>query len=100
MKICRLMAISLVPILVGAAGCKRKANRTQCDEMMGRFAEFAVKERMADASVAQKQAAIAREREELRGDDRFRNCTSQVSADEARCAMAATSGAGFMKCLE
>jgi hypothetical protein len=59
-----------------------------------------VTEKYPDASVVQVEAERARERSEARGDDAFKNCSSEVSSAELDCAMKASSADAILKCLE
>jgi hypothetical protein len=83
-----------------ASGCKPKVSRGQCDAMLERYAQLVVTERFPDASAETIKAEQVRERDEARGDDNFKNCTSEVSAREYDCAMAAKTADAFEKCLE
>jgi hypothetical protein len=87
----------LVP---AAASCKRMATRSQCDALIDRYAQLVVAESFADASAAQVQSERERERNEARGDDAFKNCSSEVSQKELDCAMHAAKADAFEKCLE
>ena len=90
----------LVLALLALAGCKKKATQKQCDELIDRFAELVVKERFPDAGPDQIAAERTRERSEAKGDDAFKNCTSEVQTDEHACAMKAASSEAMIKCLE
>jgi hypothetical protein len=85
---------------VCASGCKPKANASQCDQLLERYAQLVVTERYPDASAATIRTEQDREKSEARGDDAFKNCSSQVSQAEFDCAMHATSANAFEKCLE
>ncbi len=91
-------------VLVGCAflaiGCKKKANAKECDTLLERFSELVVRERFPDASATTIKSEQDREKSEARGDDNFKNCTSEVQAGEFACAMAAQSSDAFKKCLE
>ncbi len=82
------------------AGCRKKASARECDMMLDRFAELVVKERFADAGADMIAAERTRERKEAQGDDAFKNCTSEVQADELACALKAESSEKLIKCLE
>jgi hypothetical protein len=86
--------------MMGMTGCHDRVDRSQCDELLARFAELVVKEKMpaADTDVIKKEQA--REREEAARDDNFKNCTTELRASEYRCAMAAPTAEAFIKCLE
>jgi hypothetical protein len=87
-------------LLAGPGGCKAKVSASQCDELLGRYAQLVVTEKYPDASTGQIEAERARERSEARGDDAFKNCSSEVSRSEFECAMKATSADAFLKCLD
>lgn len=82
------------------AGCKKKANAKECDALLERFSELVVRERFPDAGAAQRKGEQDREKVEARGDDNFKNCTSEVQAEELACAMAAANSEALKKCLE
>jgi len=82
------------------AGCKAKANASQCDQLLDRYATLVVTEKMVDASPAQIHAEQQREKGEARADDTFKNCNSEVSQAEFECAMRAPTADAFEKCLE
>ena len=87
-------------VSIGATGCKKKVTPAQCDELLDRFSQLVVREKLKDAPPEQIKAEQAREREEATSDDNFKNCTSELSTEDYACAMAATSSDGLMKCLE
>jgi hypothetical protein len=82
------------------SGCRKKATAQQCDQLLDRFAELVVKERLPDAGTDQVSAERLRERSEAKSDDAFKNCPSEVQEGEFRCAMSATSSEALIKCLE
>ncbi len=86
----------MVLVLAAGASCKRKASSAQCEELLDRYAQLAVKERGADAGAE----ALAGERQEARGHDAFKNCQSEVQLDEHACAMKATTSAAMLKCVD
>jgi hypothetical protein len=87
-------AVSLV------VACKSKATATQCDQLIDHYAELVVMEKFPDASADLVRAERERERREARGDDAFKNCSSEVSQTEFACAMRAASADALEKCLE
>jgi hypothetical protein len=87
-------------VLALAPGCKTKATTSQCDALLDRYAGFVVTEKFPDASTTQIDAERSRERSEARGDDAFKNCSSEVSSTELDCAMKAASADALLKCLE
>ncbi len=93
-------AVTAAIALASCLGCKPKASVSQCDQLLDRYAELVVTERIADASTDQINAERNREKSEARGDDAFKNCSSEVSQTEFECAMRATSADALEKCLE
>jgi hypothetical protein len=83
-----------------ALGCQPKASATQCDQLLDRYAQLVVVEKFPDASAEQIQSERERERREARGDDAFKNCSSEVSQAEFACAMRAPNANVLEKCLE
>lgn len=86
--------------LVATGGCKPKASGAQCDQLLERYAALVVTERFADAGQEQIKAEREREKSEARGDDAFKNCSSEVSQGEFQCAMHAPNADAVEKCLE
>jgi hypothetical protein len=84
----------------GAAGCKTKATTSQCDQLLDRYATLVVTEKYGDASAEQIREEQQREKKAARGDDSFKNCSSEVSLAEFECAMRAPTADAFEKCLE
>jgi hypothetical protein len=91
--------LALVALAAGAR-CKPKASGAQCDQLLDRYAQLVVTERFADASAEQIKAEREREKSEARGDDAFKNCSSEVSQAEFECAMHAPTADAMEKCLE
>jgi hypothetical protein len=92
--------LAVVSAMACAGACKPKASRAECDELLGRYATLIVVEKFPDASAAQIQAEEQREKVEARGDDAFKNCSSEVSHAELECAMHATTADALEKCVE
>jgi hypothetical protein len=80
--------------------CKPKASSSECDALLDRYAELVVTEHFVDAGGEQIRAERDREKSEARGDDAFKNCSSEVSHAEYECAMRAGSADALEKCLE
>lgn len=93
-------AVTAALLTLGASGCRKKVSAKQCDELLERFSELVVKERFPDAGPEVVTAERARERNEAKSDDAFKNCTSEVQAEEHACAMKAPSPEALIKCLE
>ena len=99
-----------LPLIAGAllawlaclavASCKERVSRAQCDELLSRFAELVVTEKLPAATPDAVRAEQAREREEAARDDNFKNCTTELRVEEYRCAMAAKTADALIKCLE
>ena len=91
---------ALVVLLGVLAGCRRKATEPQCDALVDRYAELAMKEQYPDAAPAEIESQKKRVRDEAKNDDDFKNCTSEVEAADYECAMKATSTEAIERCLE
>jgi hypothetical protein len=96
----RALLAAVVAAAPAAGGCRAKASATQCDQLLEHYALLVVTEKFPDGSTALIETERERERNEARGDDAFKNCSSQVSEAEFRCAIAARSADAFEKCLE
>jgi hypothetical protein len=95
-----LLLLATVATLGSTVSCRKKVSQQQCDELLDRFSELVVKERMPDAGAEALAAERVRERSEAKGDDAFKNCTSEVQVGEHACAMKAASSEALIKCLE
>jgi hypothetical protein len=84
----------------GAAACKKKITAQQCDEMVSRYVELAMKEKSPDAGPEQIAAERVRVSQEARASDELKNCASEVTPDEHACAMKSPTSDGLIKCLE
>jgi hypothetical protein len=93
-------AVAVAVAVACSAGCKPKASASECDQLLDRYAELVVTERIADAGDDRIKAEREREKSEARGDDAFKNCSSEVSHAEFECAMRAPSADALEKCLE
>lgn len=87
-------------LLGGLGGCKKKISQAQCDELLDHFAELVVKEHFPDAGPDTIRAERTRERQEATNADEFKNCRSEVQANEHDCAMKAQNSDALIKCLE
>jgi hypothetical protein len=92
--------IAGVTAALAFTACRPKVTASQCDELLDRYAQLVVTERFPDASPEQIKSERERERGEARGDDAFKNCSSEVSHAEFDCAMRARSADALEKCLE
>ena len=87
--------------LMAVAGCRAKATPSQCDQLLERYALLVVTEKYGkDASPEEITKLQQYEKSEARSDDAFKNCSSEVSQPEFKCAMAAPTADAFEKCLE
>jgi hypothetical protein len=95
-----LALFAVVAIAATTGACKKHVTPDQCDQLLDRYAQFVVTEKAKDATPEAIKAEQAREREEARSDDDFKNCTSELSTEDFACAMAAQTSAALLKCLE
>lgn len=92
---------ALLAIAASAGACKAKASPAQCDQLLDRYATLVVTEKLGvDASAAQIHDEQQREKIEARGDDAFKNCSSEVSQAELDCTLHAPTADAFEKCVE
>lgn len=94
------IGLVLAVLALQGAACKPKASPSECDALLERYARLVVTEKYPDASATAVEAEQRREKEEARGDDTLKNCSSEVSRAELQCAMAAPTANAFEKCLE
>jgi hypothetical protein len=73
---------------------------SDCEHLLDRYARLVVIERFPDGSADEVDRELRRERAEARGDDAFKNCSSEVSRAELECAMTAATADALEKCLE
>lgn len=85
---------------VGTSACKKKISARECDEMVSRYVELAMKEKFPDAAAEQVAAERTRVSQEARAADELKNCASEVTPDEHACAMKSPTSDGLIKCLE
>ncbi|MGH7440183.1 MAG: hypothetical protein ACRENE_31205 [Polyangiaceae bacterium] len=95
-----VVGTGLLLALAASAGCKPKASASDCTALLDRYAQLVVLEKFPDASAVQIEGERTRERTEARGDDAFKNCSSEVSRAELECAMKAATPEAMLKCLE
>jgi hypothetical protein len=95
-----VLVLSLSLSLSALAGCKTKVTQAQCEDLLDRYATLVVHEKMKDATPDVLKAEQAREREEARRDDDFKNCTTELSTEDYACAMKAPTADALEKCLE
>ncbi len=98
-SVARLILLALLLALPSSA-CRDRVSRAQCDELLSHFAELVVREKLPNAPPEAVRAEQAREREEAARDDNFKNCTTELRAEEYRCAMVARTTEALIKCLE
>ncbi len=87
-------------LVAGLSACRPKASAAECEQLVDRYAGLVVTARDPDASAAQIESERQREKREARGDDAFKNCSSEVGRVEFECAMHAVTPEAFEKCLE
>ncbi len=90
----------LLTLPLALSACHKKATQSQCDAILDRYAELVTKEHLPDASAEVIDVEKKREREESRGDDDFRNCTSEVEESDYQCAMKAATADALERCLQ
>jgi hypothetical protein len=96
----RLSILSAAAAVSIFTACRPKASPAECEELLDRYATLVVSSQGADASAADIEVERQREKREARGDDAFKNCSSEVSRAEFECAMHATSTDALEKCIE
>jgi hypothetical protein len=97
----RMLALALLAAAACALpGCKAKATPTECDALLDRYAALMVTETLPDAGPDRIKAEQEHAKTEARGDDAFKNCSSEVSRPELDCAMHAATTSAIEKCLE
>jgi hypothetical protein len=96
----RCALVVAVAALAALPSCKPKVTPAQCDALIDRYAQLVVTEKLPDAGPETIKTEQERERGEARGDDSFKNCTSEVSRAEFDCAMRAPTADALEKCLE
>ena len=96
----RSMLVVAAATFAALPSCKPKITSAQCDALVDRYAQLVVTEKLPDAGNETIKAEQERERGEARGDDAFKNCTSEVSRAEFDCAMRAATADALEKCLE
>jgi hypothetical protein len=94
------MTLLAVALALSAFGCRKKITQPQCEQLLDHFAELVVTERFADAGPDVLAAERTRERQEAKNADEFKNCPTEVQANEHDCAMKAQSSDALIKCLE
>jgi len=87
-------------IVLLSLDCRPKVTSNECETLLGRYARLVVTEAYPDASADRVSLEEQRERREARGDDAFKNCSSEVSRAEFNCAMRAETADALEKCLE
>jgi hypothetical protein len=96
----RAMLLAVGAVVATLPACKPKITPAQCDTLVDRYAQLVVTEKLPDAGPETIKVEQERERGEARGDDAFKNCTSEVSRAEFDCAMRAPTADAIEKCLE
>lgn len=99
-RACLFASLVVLVLLACLSGCRQKISPSQCNQMLDHFADLVVKERFADAGAETLEAERARERRDAKTADEFKNCPTQVQANEHDCAMKAETSDALIKCLE
>lgn len=94
------LATGAVVAALACTGCSKKVSQPECDQLVEHYASLVVRENNPDASAAVVKAEQERERREAKGDDGFKNCTTEVQRSEFGCAMRSTTSEGVLRCLE
>lgn len=87
-------------VALALAGCARKIDAADCNALVDHYATLVVQEHNPGATAELIAAERDRERRQARGDDGFRNCTTEITRPELDCALKAGSPDGVLKCLE
>jgi hypothetical protein len=93
-------AAALGAVVVVVGGCRKHVTQAQCDEIVGHYAELVVREELPDASAEVIAKEKAREQQEARNDDGFKNCATELEPSDHTCAMAATTPDALEACLK
>jgi hypothetical protein len=89
------LAAFLLPL-----GCHEKITGRECEALVDRYAELVVLRKMPGAPREVVEKAQKLVIEEAKGDEGFRNCTTQIGKSEYACAMAAMTPEAIESCLE
>ena len=95
-----VLVLAAVTLVGSLSACKKKVTQAQCEDLLDRYASLVVKEKLKDATPEVLKAEQARERDEARRDDDFKNCTTELSTEDYACAMGAGTPDALEKCLE
>lgn len=93
-------SVALVLLAAAFLGCSKKVSQSECDQLVEYYASLVVRENNPDASAEVVKAEQERERREAKGEDGFKNCTTEVQRSEFGCAMRSTTSEGVLRCLE
>jgi hypothetical protein len=97
----KLLALALLGAAASVLpGCKAKATASECDALLDRYAALVVTETLPDAGPDRIKTEQEHAKTEARGDDAFKNCSSEVSRKELDCAMHAATTSAIETCLE
>jgi molybdopterin-guanine dinucleotide biosynthesis protein len=92
--------LAAAAIVLLSIDCRPKVTSVECEKLLARYARLVVTEGYPDASADRVSLEEQREQREARGDDAFKNCSSEVSQAEFNCAMRAETADALEKCLE
>ncbi len=97
--------VAVFALALAAAGCRAKATRAECDEMVQHYLDLSLASDPSLAKLPAAQRAVAREmtKEVKKGDRRFAKvelrCEAEVSSKERDCALAASTSADWEACI-
>jgi hypothetical protein len=100
-----MRALAALSVVALAAGCRAKATRAECDEMVERYIDLSLSTDAAFAKLPAAQRSVVREmtREVKKGDRRFAKvelrCESEVTSKERDCALGAATAAEWEACI-
>ncbi len=92
--------VGAIALLSCVWACTKHVSQAQCDEIVGHYAELVVKEKFPDASTETVAKEREREQSEARGDEGFKNCTTEIEPSDYKCAMAAKTPDAVETCLK
>lgn len=89
----------MVLAALGAACAPKRLTQAQCDELVDRYTEIALRESFPDASAELVASQKAQVRALAKQDAALSKCTEQITPAAHGCAMAATTPDAFEHCL-
>jgi hypothetical protein len=95
----RAVAAASVVLSLGLTSCARHATLAECSALVDHYVELVVRERNPKADDAEISRHKATFRVEAAHDPSFAACPKEISAKDARCALAAPNIDEFERCL-